>query len=200
MLQVTQTNSISQISKDMETHLKYVVDPKSLLTAQKLGELAKLDQILETLFFLGVSYDLESFVHEGKVISKSEYKVPSSFMDLANANVLWLLDNSVTSQPIIKSAGQYEIKLLPSEVEYFFHVLGVKVETFKAERFSLFNFNQIRLGESGLSAVLGGTKDGSILEVLGMSLSEDGRFFETGIQTSKEEIRLWLKQQTELRK
>lgn len=200
MLQLAQANSISQISEMMGTHLKYVVEPKSMLSAEKLGELAKLDQILETLFFLGVNYEHESFVHDGKVISKSEYKVPRSFMDLANANVLWLLDNSVTSKPIFKSDGQYSIKLLPSEVEYFFHVLGVQVEKFKSERFSIFNFNQIRLGESGLSAILGGTKDGSILELLGMSLGEDLQFFETGVQTNTEEIRQWLKQQTELRK
>lgn len=200
MLQLAQTKSISQISNEFGIRLKLIVEPKSLLQAQKLGQLEKLDQVLETLFYLGQNYEFESFVHEGKIVSKSEYRAPRSFIDLANSNVIWFMDRSIRSKPIFKSEQEYSIKLLPSEVEYFFHVLGVQVETFKSERFALFNFNQISLNEGGLSAILGGTKDGAILTALGISLNDDEKFYETGVKTNEEEIRSWLKQQTERRK
>lgn len=196
MIKLDSNKQIADIAKELEKDLRMAINPKDSYAMEKAGLWNQFPAIVDTILALGSNYQTEAFMVGGSLVQKSQYLVPKFFEQIANSQVIWFNSSSVLRKPLIQVGTEAQVKVFPSDVEYFFNAAGIKVSSFTSCKYGLMDFTEIGLNDSELTIQLSGTLSSIPLAILGIVGSDvDVLQFNTGVQPNEEERRQWIKAQ-----
>lgn len=196
MFKLNSNKQTADIARELEKDLKMAISPKENYVMEKAGLWKQFPAIVDTILALGSNYQTEAFMVGGSMVQKSQYLVPKFFEQIANSQVIWFNNSSVLRKPLIQAGTEAQVKVFPSEIEYFFNAAGIKVSNFSGCKYGLMDFTELGLNDSELTIQLGGTISSIPLAILGIVGSDiDVLQFNTGVKPNEEERRQWIKTQ-----